>query len=102
MRTRLDPLIEATGADELMVSTMIYGHGARQQDNRVPARPVGAPRAATFTFLPLSQGRANISIASCGVMDGLLERTMGMGKEANYRDRGQDRLPKANGGAAPE
>jgi hypothetical protein len=49
---------------------------------------------ATFTFLPLSQGRANISIASCGVMDGLLERTMGMGKEPNYRDRGQDRLPK--------
>jgi hypothetical protein len=102
VRTRLDQLIEATGADELMVSTMIYDHGARQQDNRVPARPVSAPRAATFTFLPLSQERANIPTASCEVSDGLLERATGVDEGPNCRDRGQDRPPKANGGAAPE
>src|ERR1700693_4818340 len=48
VRTRLDPLIEATGADELMVTTMIYDHGARRHSYELLAQAFGVAGAAPF------------------------------------------------------
>ena len=45
VRARLDPLIAATGADEVMVTTMIYDHGARRHSYGVLARAYGLPGA---------------------------------------------------------
>ena len=42
----LVPLIEATKADELMVSTMIYDHGARRHSYEVLAQAFGLASAA--------------------------------------------------------
>ena len=41
VRTRLDPLIEATKADELMVTTMIHDHGARRHSYELLAKAFG-------------------------------------------------------------
>jgi luciferase family oxidoreductase group 1 len=41
VRARLDPLIEATCADELMVTTMIYDHGARRRSYELLAQAFG-------------------------------------------------------------
>jgi len=41
IRERLDPLIEATRADELMVTTMIHDHGARRHSYEVLATAFG-------------------------------------------------------------
>jgi luciferase family oxidoreductase group 1 len=41
VRARLDPLIEATRADELMVTTMIHDHGARRHSYEVLAEAFG-------------------------------------------------------------
>jgi len=46
IRTRLDPLIEATKADELMVTTMIYDHDARRRSYELLARAFGLSGAA--------------------------------------------------------
>jgi luciferase family oxidoreductase group 1 len=48
VRTRLDPLIEATGADELMVTTMIYDHGARRHSYELLAQAFGVAGSAPF------------------------------------------------------
>jgi luciferase family oxidoreductase group 1 len=45
IRHRLDPLIEATGADELMVTTMIYDHEARRHSYEVLAQVFGLSAA---------------------------------------------------------
>jgi luciferase family oxidoreductase group 1 len=45
VRARLDPLIEATKADEVMVTTMIYDHGARRHSYEVLAEAFGLPGA---------------------------------------------------------
>lgn len=47
IRRRLDPLIEATRADELMVTTMIYDHGARRRSYELLARAFGLPGTAS-------------------------------------------------------
>jgi luciferase family oxidoreductase group 1 len=52
VRARLDPLIEATRADELMVTTMIHDHGARRHSYEVLAEAfgqAGAVRAVPAT-----------------------------------------------------
>jgi luciferase family oxidoreductase group 1 len=41
VRTRLTPLIEATQADELMITTMVYDHGARRHSYELMAREFG-------------------------------------------------------------
>jgi luciferase family oxidoreductase group 1 len=41
VRARLDPLIEATKADEVMVTTMIHDHGARRRSYEVLAEAFG-------------------------------------------------------------
>jgi len=41
----LDPLIQATQADELMVTTMIYDHDARRRSYELLARAFGLPGA---------------------------------------------------------
>jgi luciferase family oxidoreductase group 1 len=41
VRARLDPLIEATKANELMVTTMIHDHGARRHSYEVLAKAFG-------------------------------------------------------------
>ncbi len=41
IRHRLDPLIASTNADELMVTTMIYDHGARRHSYELLARAFG-------------------------------------------------------------
>jgi luciferase family oxidoreductase group 1 len=41
VRARLDPLIAATRADEMMVTTMIYDHGARRHSYELMARAFG-------------------------------------------------------------
>ncbi len=46
VRARLDPVIEATGADEVMITTMIYDHGARRHSYEVLARAFGLAGAA--------------------------------------------------------
>jgi len=46
VRERLDPLIEATRADELMVTTMIHDHGARRHSYEVLATAFGLCGAA--------------------------------------------------------
>jgi luciferase family oxidoreductase group 1 len=46
VRARLDPLIDATKADEVMVTTMIYDHGARRHSYEVLAQAFGLPGAA--------------------------------------------------------
>jgi alkanesulfonate monooxygenase SsuD/methylene tetrahydromethanopterin reductase-like flavin-dependent oxidoreductase (luciferase family) len=43
VRARLDPLIDATKADEVMVTTMIYDHGARRHSYEVLAQAFGLP-----------------------------------------------------------
>ena len=48
VRTRLDPLFEATGADELMVTTMIYDHGARRHSYELLAQAFGVAGSAPF------------------------------------------------------
>jgi hypothetical protein len=45
-RARLDPLIAATRADEVMVTTMIYDHAARRHSYEVLAQAFGLPGAA--------------------------------------------------------
>ena len=50
LRTRLDPLLAATKADEVMVTTMIYDHAARRRSFELLARAfglVGAPERQT-------------------------------------------------------
>jgi luciferase family oxidoreductase group 1 len=47
VRTRLDTLIAATKADELMVTTMIYDHGARRRSYEVLAEAFSLSGAAT-------------------------------------------------------
>jgi len=46
VRTRLDPLIDATRADEVMVTTMIYDHGARRRSYEMLAQAFGLAGAA--------------------------------------------------------
>ena len=46
VRKRLDPLIAATKADELMVTTMIYDHGARRRSYALLAEAFGLSGAA--------------------------------------------------------
>ena len=41
LRARLDPLIAATRADEVMITTMIYDHGARRHSYEVLAQAFG-------------------------------------------------------------
>jgi luciferase family oxidoreductase group 1 len=41
LRARLDPLIEATAADEVMATTMIYDHAARRHSYELLARAYG-------------------------------------------------------------
>jgi hypothetical protein len=48
VRTRLDPLIEAAGADELMVTSMIYDHGARRHSYELLAQAFGVAGSAPF------------------------------------------------------
>ncbi len=48
VRTRLDPLIEAPSADELMVTTMIYDHGARRHSYELLARAFEVAASAPF------------------------------------------------------
>jgi luciferase family oxidoreductase group 1 len=43
VRRRLDPLIEITKADELMVTTMIHDHGARRRSYELLAQAFGLP-----------------------------------------------------------
>jgi luciferase family oxidoreductase group 1 len=47
VRARLEPVIAATKADEVMISTMIYDHGARRHSYEVLARAFGLAGAAT-------------------------------------------------------
>jgi luciferase family oxidoreductase group 1 len=47
VRARLGAVIEATRADEAMVSTMIYDHAARRRSYEVLAQAFGLPEAAT-------------------------------------------------------
>jgi luciferase family oxidoreductase group 1 len=46
VRTRLDPLIAATGANEVMITTMIYDHAARRHSYEVLAQAFGLAGAA--------------------------------------------------------
>jgi luciferase family oxidoreductase group 1 len=46
VRARLDPLIAATQADELMITTMIYDHDARRRSYEVLAEAFGLSGAA--------------------------------------------------------
>lgn len=46
VRMRLDPVIEATKADEIMVTTMIYDHAARRRSYEVLAQAFGLTAAA--------------------------------------------------------
>jgi alkanesulfonate monooxygenase SsuD/methylene tetrahydromethanopterin reductase-like flavin-dependent oxidoreductase (luciferase family) len=41
VRARLDPLLAATKADEVMVTTMIYDHAARRRSYELLARAFG-------------------------------------------------------------
>jgi alkanesulfonate monooxygenase SsuD/methylene tetrahydromethanopterin reductase-like flavin-dependent oxidoreductase (luciferase family) len=41
LRTRLDPLLAATKADEVMVTTMIYDHAARRRSFELVAQAFG-------------------------------------------------------------
>lgn len=41
VRGRLEPLIAATGADEVMITTMIYDHGARRRSYELLAQAFG-------------------------------------------------------------
>ena len=41
VRARLEPLVEATGADEVMITTMIYDHAARKQSYALLAKEFG-------------------------------------------------------------
>jgi luciferase family oxidoreductase group 1 len=45
VRARLDPLIAATQADELMITTMIYDHAARRHSYELMAASFGLPKA---------------------------------------------------------
>ena len=46
MRARLDPLLAATKADEVMVTTMIYDHAARRRSYELLAQAFGLARSA--------------------------------------------------------
>jgi luciferase family oxidoreductase group 1 len=46
VRARLEPVIAATRADEVMISTMIYDHGARRHSYEVLAQAFGLAGAA--------------------------------------------------------
>ena len=46
VRTRLDPLLAATKADEVMVTTMIYDHAARRRSYELLAQAFGVGDAA--------------------------------------------------------
>jgi luciferase family oxidoreductase group 1 len=46
VRTRLDPLLAATKADEVMITTMIYDHAARRRSYELLARAFGLGDAA--------------------------------------------------------
>lgn len=46
VRQRLDPLIEATGADEVMITTMIYDHAARRRSYELMAEAFALRAAA--------------------------------------------------------
>jgi luciferase family oxidoreductase group 1 len=46
IRARLDAIIKATMADEVMVSTMIYDHSARRLSYQMLAQAFGLPQAA--------------------------------------------------------
>jgi len=41
VRARLEPLVESTGADEVMITTMIYDHAARRQSYALLAKEFG-------------------------------------------------------------
>jgi luciferase family oxidoreductase group 1 len=43
VRARLEPLAAATGADEVMITTMIYDHAARKRSYELLAREFGLP-----------------------------------------------------------
>jgi alkanesulfonate monooxygenase SsuD/methylene tetrahydromethanopterin reductase-like flavin-dependent oxidoreductase (luciferase family) len=47
VRGRLAPLIEATRADELMITSMIFDHGARRRSYALMAEAFGLNAAAT-------------------------------------------------------
>jgi luciferase family oxidoreductase group 1 len=49
VRSRLDPLIAAAAADELMVTTMIYDHGARRRSCELLAQAFALPGPASNT-----------------------------------------------------
>jgi alkanesulfonate monooxygenase SsuD/methylene tetrahydromethanopterin reductase-like flavin-dependent oxidoreductase (luciferase family) len=46
VRARLDPLLAATKADEVMVTTMIYDHAARRRSYELLAQAFGLADAA--------------------------------------------------------
>jgi luciferase family oxidoreductase group 1 len=46
VRERLQPLIDATQADEVMITTMIYDHAARRRSYELLAQEFGLPSAA--------------------------------------------------------
>jgi luciferase family oxidoreductase group 1 len=46
VRERLQPLLEATQADEVMITTMIYDHAARRRSYELLAQEFGLPTAA--------------------------------------------------------
>ena len=46
VRARLDPLLAATKADEVMVTTMIYDHAARRHSYELLAQAFGSAGAA--------------------------------------------------------
>jgi luciferase family oxidoreductase group 1 len=54
VRARLDPLIQATRADELMVTTMIHDHGARRHSYEVLAKAFGLQRAVQSTSVAVT------------------------------------------------
>ncbi len=70
---RLKPLIESTKADELMVTTMIFDHGARKHSYELLAQAFG---------LALSPAGRGSSIAKRNAM-----------RASRLRDRGQAPAP---------
>ncbi|MBO0753845.1 MAG: LLM class flavin-dependent oxidoreductase [Bradyrhizobiaceae bacterium] len=56
VRARLDPLIAATKADEVMITTMIYDHGARRHSYEVLAQAFGLSGAAAPAQAPPAPG----------------------------------------------
>ena len=72
MRARLDPLIAATKADEVMVTTMIHDHGARRHSYEVLAKAFGLAGAVQPAAVPhqasrkLTTGQLELKEVSCG------------------------------------